>query len=298
MSSTRGTPGSPPSVDDRWRRPARRMRCDTRQPEFWIDRPLREWAGQSARRDTCRNIASARRTACAGDRSRRPEKTAAVTLESLQQLDRLGSGNAVGIVGIFTFVGEPAQCGPEQPGPEGEDAIVNVAIASARVDCQVPRAIVVEARGADVVRYAIVIRPADARCEPPLSAKELRHRDGVRQALAKVGRIRVLRRGWVGHHTGDVGRRPVRNDERLGPAERELRVGPLEPHPARRQLVDVGGADGRAVNPEVVVQVVGDKEQHVRPRRLCRDVAPVDEQNREKRQAAQRWRPGHLEAGC
>ena len=56
------------------------------------------------------------------------KKRLAVTLESLQQLDRLGSGNAVGIVCIFTFVGEPAQCGPELSGPEGEDSVVDLAI--------------------------------------------------------------------------------------------------------------------------------------------------------------------------
>ena len=76
-----------------------------------------------------------------------------------------------------------------------------------------------------------------------------------------------------------------------------MRIGPLKPHSTRRQFVDVGGADRRAVDAQVVVQVVGDEEQHVRPRRLRRDVAPGDEQNREKRQAAQRWRHGHLEEG-
>jgi hypothetical protein len=138
-----------------------------------------------------------------------------VALESLQQLDRFDCGNPVGLLGIRSIVGEPAHRSAELSRPQGEDPVVNLAIAAARVDGEVPRRVVVQPAAADRVRHAVVIQLADARGEPAVRPEELRKGDGLRQLLAEMRRHRVSR--WrVRQHAGAFGCRPVSNEDRLG----------------------------------------------------------------------------------
>ncbi len=146
---------------------------------------------------------------------------------------------------------------------------MNLAIPAARVDGEVPRRIVVERAGADRQRHAVVIQLADACGEPPVRLEKLRERDGLRQLLAEMRRHRISRRR-VRQHAGGIGspsrqkRRPARA------AQRVLRVDAVELHPARGELVDVRRPHRRAVDAEIVVQIVGDQEQDVESRTRLR----------------------------
>ena len=216
----------------------------------------------------------------------RQEKGLAVSFEALEQSHRFSSGNPVGVFGIRPTFREPAHRSAELSGPQREDPVVNLPVAAARIDGEVPGWVVVQSSRADRERHAVVIELPNACREPAVRTKELRERDRLRQLLAEMRRHRVRRR-WVGEHTGGV-RPPPRQQRRAArAAQRVLRVGAVEPHTAGRQLVDVRRTDRGTVCAEVVVQVVGDQEEHVEPRRLDRLRSPSRERHSQRSQANQ-----------
>src|SRR5688500_6651448 len=115
-------------------------------------------------------------------------------------------GDTVSLLGIRSFVGQPAEGRAKQTRQEREDLVVTLAIASARIDGEIPRWVIVEASGADVVRHAIVIELADAGCDPAVRAECLRQRHRTGQLLAEVRRHRVF--AGIRQYTRRVGASP------------------------------------------------------------------------------------------
>jgi hypothetical protein len=183
--------------------------------------------------------------------------------ESLEQPLRFRRCKPVGLFPIGRLVSHPAQRGSEVSRlADGRDAIVRVAVVAARVDDQVPRSIVIQARGADVGRHTVVIELADTGHEVAVAPVKLRPRHGFGELLAQVRRhqARVRR---VGEHAGRV--RPASRQEGrpAGIAQRELRVGAVEAHAARGEGVDVRRVNRGTVRAQVHVEVVGDDQKNV-----------------------------------
>src|SRR5262249_57677442 len=103
------------------------------------------------------------------------------------------------------------------------------------VDGQVPRRRVVEAGGADLRRYAVMVQLADAGHEIAVLLERLRQRDGIGDVLAEVGLVLVDLRG-VGAQAGQE-RRPA------WVAKRELAVGPIEAHALLGEPIDIRRPD-------------------------------------------------------
>ena len=141
---------------------------------------------------------------------------------------------------------------PELAGDQREDPVVNLAIAAPRVHRDVPRRPVVEARGADVVRHAVVIELPDPRRDPAGGLEALRQRHRVRNGVADAGRQPVPNR--VGHDLRRVRLAPGEKGRPAGIAQRKLTVGAVEPRAARRQPVDVRRLRAATVAAEIVVQ--------------------------------------------
>ena len=156
-----------------------------------------------------------------------------------------------------------------------------VLVASARAEGLVPRLRIVEPRRPDVARHPVVEHLPDARDVVIVLPKELRQRHHIRQRLfAEVG-LEIENARLVRPQT-----REQRDAARR--AERELRVGPLEAHTARRQPVDVRRLDERvAVASEVRVAVVSGDEEHIRL--LCGG----GKRGREKDDGEEAWQGEH-----
>jgi NADPH-dependent ferric siderophore reductase len=109
-----------------------------------------------------------------------------------------------------------------------------------------------------------VIDLADARSEIAAASEHLRQRYDVWQNRSKV-RLQVMDAGRVRPEAGQE-RDPART------AQRELRVRAVEPDSARGQPIDIWTLHQLvAVRSQVVVEIVGHDEEHVRPRWLLRD---------------------------
>ena len=173
-------------------------------------------------------------------------------------------GDAVGLLGIRSFVGQPAESRAELSRQEREDLVVTLAIASARIDGEIPRWVIVEASGADVVRHAIVIELADPGRDPAVRAECLRQRHCTGQLLAEVRRHGVFAR--IRQYTCRVGASPGEKRRAARAAQRILVVGAIESHSARRQPVDVRRSNRAAVGAQVIVQIVCDQKQDVQSR--------------------------------
>jgi hypothetical protein len=126
-------------------------------------------------------------------------------------------------------------------------------IAPFGVHDELPRGFVIEAVGANAIRYVVVVDLADAGGKPAVLTEELRQRDDIRQSIAEMA-VEVIDLRGIGPATGEHG-------GAAGIAERDLIVGAVKAHAAGREAVDV-----RRVR-AVVREIVDGDENDVRLRR-------------------------------
>ena len=187
------------------------------------------------------------------------EERFVASFEALQEPHRLGCGDPVGVLGVLSVVREPAQCGAEQARPERKDAVEDFPVASARIDGDVPRGIVVQARGPDIERNRT--DESFPHCGEP----------AVRSKSGGIVTIRSFSRKWG---TWVLTGWPARLRVRTAPVStmtcrlpRLLRVGAVEFGPPRAAC-RCRRTNRRAVSAEVVVQIIGDQKEHVEARAL------------------------------
>ena len=146
-------------------------------------------------------------------------------------------------------------------------------VATGRIHKVLPGCHIIEAAGADLSGNTVVIKLSNSRDKVPVLPEQLWQCDSVGQEFAEVWSWPVvggkLAGPWIGANLGYVGSPPRQEGTAARTAKRKLAIGPFEPHTSRSQLVDVRRLDARvAIAPQIAIQIVCNKEQHVPLRRL------------------------------
>jgi hypothetical protein len=164
----------------------------------------------------------------------------------------------VGVVLVAFRRGIPAQGATVLTGRQGEDRPLVDAVDPGGVELKFPRTRIIMTVRPDRVGNVVMIEFADPAREVTLEPEGLRQADRRGNRLAEDERIRQDARA--------VRVEPRQHRVPARPAERKGAVSLLEANPARGESVDVRRLRLLvSIAAEVVVEVVGDEEEHVRP---------------------------------
>ena len=173
--------------------------------------------------------------------------------------DLLGSSRhqPVGVGRVRGRRGKPTECGPELTGPQRKDpGLFLEMIDAGGIEGRLPRGRVVVPGGTDARRDVVVVELADAGGEAAIPPEEFRQ--------TRVPGDRLPEDLAVGEDAGGVGMKPGEHRVAAWAAEWKRTVGPVKPHAAGGEAVEVGRLGERvAIAAEHRVEVIGHDEQHV-----------------------------------
>ena len=122
----------------------------------------------------------------------------------------------------------------------------------------IPGGRIVQAAGPNVTGIPVVIDLPHAGGIIAVVLEHLRQRHHVRQHGSEI-RLQVM-------NSSSVRPQPRQQRDTAWTAQRKLVIGAVESEPARGKTIEVGTLDQRVpIRAQVIVEIVGDDEQHVRP---------------------------------
>ena len=174
----------------------------------------------------------------------------------LELLDRIGRGDAIGLLLIGPLSREPAQGPAKLPGSQGLDDRLIGDIAPSRIDRLVPGIGVVVTTCADVLGHVVMIDFPDPGREIAVVTKDLGDGLHLGKGFPNVD--------GVGVDQGLIRIEPRHERSPTGTTERILAMRIVKANPALGETIDIWGLHlGMTIQPHVAVQIVTDQEKDV-----------------------------------